>query len=280
MAIKLGTVAPIGFADFPPADWLACLRGLGCTVVQAYRNQQADVTTQEMIDYIAAGGMPCDSLHAIFGEEYDPSACGEEHRRFAVDSYRREADLVITLGGSLVVVHCSTIRREPVPQAERQLRWRQLRKSMAELARHGEQLGVTYTFENLPSYHAIGSDSGELAGVLRELAEPHARMCFDTGHALMVSDPCAAVRAAGDQVRYVHFCDNCGTSDDHEMPTYGALDCDALADALHDIGYDGTMMLEVFHSIDRLNEMIDDGAAERLARVMRRANGGAAGRAE
>jgi sugar phosphate isomerase/epimerase len=273
MAIRLGTVAPIGFSDFPPAEWLACLRRLGCTVVQAYRNQQADVSAQQMIDYIAAGGMPCDSLHGIFGEEYDPSACGEDHRRFAVDCYKREGDLVLTLGGSLVVVHCSTIRREPVPEAERQLRWRQLRKSMVELARHGEQIGVTYTFENLPGYHVIGSDSRELAEVLRELAEPRAKLCFDTGHALMVSDPSEAVRAAGDQVAYVHFCDNCGSSDDHEMPTYGALDCGALADALREIGYGGTMMLEVFHPIDRLKEMIDDGAAERLARVMQRANG-------
>jgi len=277
MAIRLGTVAPIGFPDFPPAEWLACLHRLGCTVVQAYRNQQADVSAPQMMDYIAAGGMPCDSLHGIFGEEYDPSACGEDHRRFAVDSYKREGELVLTLGGSLVVVHCSTIRREPVPEEERRLRWRQLRKSMVELARHGEQIGVTYTFENLPGYHVIGSDCGELAGVLRELGEPRAKMCFDTGHALMVGDPSQAVRAAGDQVAYVHFCDNGGSSDDHEMPTYGALDCGALADALREIGYGGTMMLEVFHPIDRLKEMIDDGAAERLARVLQRANGQAEG---
>jgi len=273
MAIRLGTVAPVGFPDFPPVDWLACFRKLGCTVVQAYRNQQVNVSTREMIDYIAAGGMPCDSLHGVFGEESDPSACGEEHRRAAVDIYKREGDLVLTLGGSLVVVHCSTIRGEPVPQAERRLRWGQLRKSMVELARHGEQIGVTYAFENLPAYHVIGSDAGELAAVLRELNEPAGGMCYDSGHALMVGEPYEALRAAGDQVVYVHLCDNSGVSDDHEMPTYGAIDCDALADALRDIEYGGTMMLEVFHATDRLNEMIDDGLADRLARLMQRANG-------
>ncbi len=276
MAIRLGTVAPIGFLDFPPAEWLACLRRLGCTVVQAYRNQQADLSARQMLDYIAAGGMPCDSLHGIFGEEYDPSACGEDHRRFAVAAYRKEGELVLDLGGSLVVVHCSSIRRDPIPQAERDLRLRQLRKSIEELGRHGEEIGVTYAFENLPAYHPIGSDAVELAGMLRELGAPRTGMCFDTGHALMVGEPHKALRAAGDQVLYVHLCDNSGHSDDHEMPTYGVLDCDALTDALRDIGYGGTMMLEVFHTIDRLNEMIDDGVADRLARMIQRASGQAA----
>jgi D-psicose/D-tagatose/L-ribulose 3-epimerase len=273
MAVKLGTVAPIGFSDFPSSDWLACFRQLGCTVVQAYRNQQADVTASQMVDYISAGGMPCDSLHGVFGEEYDPSACEEDHRRFAVDTYKREGDLVLTLGGNLVVVHCSTIRREPVPEAEKRLRWKQLRTSIVELARHGERIGVTYAFENLPAYHVIGSNVAELAGVLRELGEPYSGMCFDAGHALMVGDPAAAVRAAADQILYVHLCDNSGQSDDHDMPACGKLDCDALADALHEIGYGGTMMLEVFYSVDRLKELIDEGWAERLARIARRANG-------
>jgi len=273
MAIQLGTVAPIGFDDFPPMVWLACLRRLGCTVVQAYRNQRANVSTREMIDYIAAGAMPCDSLHGVFGEEFDPSACAEDHRLFAVDTYKREGDLVLELGGRLVVVHCSTIRREPVPAPERDLRWKQLRKSIVELARHGEALGVTYAFENLPAYHAIGSDAAELAAALREIAQPHAAMCFDTGHALMVGGCCQALRDAAEQVRYVHLSDNNAKSDDHEMPTYGQLDCDAFADAMHEIGYHGTAMLEVFHSVDRLNEMIDDGLAENLAAVLARANG-------
>ena len=273
MAIQLGTVAPIGFPDFASPQWLACLQQLGCTVVQAYRNQEAPVTVGQMRDYIAAGRMPCDSLHGVFGEQFDPSACDEEPRRFAVDTYRKEGELVLQLGGSLVVVHCATIRRQSVPSEERQLRLRQLRKSVAELGVFGRQIGVTYAFENLPGYHAIGYDVAELAGLLGELGAPGTGMCFDTGHALMVGDPAAAIRAAGRQVLYVHFSDNSGKADEHLMPTYGSLDCPAVADALHDIGYHGTVMLEVFHPLDRLQQMIDEGCGERLAAFLKRANG-------
>ena len=273
MAIRLGTVAPIGFDDFPPAEWLACFRDLGCTIVQAYRNQEANVSLEQMRDAIAAGEMPCDSLHGVFGEQYDPCACQESHRRFAVEAYQREGELALELGGHLVVVHCGTIREGPVGPAEQQLRWKQFRTSVAELGRHGERIGVTYAFENLPAYHVIGHDVAELAGVLAELNVPRTGLCFDTGHAMMVGDPAAAVRAAAGRICYVHLSDNAGGSDDHEMPTYGRLDCDAMADAFHEVGYHGTMMLEVFHSVERLKAMADDGCAERLAQIIHRANG-------
>jgi sugar phosphate isomerase/epimerase len=280
MSIQLGTVAPIGFPDFASPQWLACFQKLGCTVVQAYRNQEARVTIDQMHDYIAAGGLPCDSLHGVFGEQFDPSACEEAPRRFAMDSYRKEGELVLRLGGSLVVVHCATIRQQPVPHEEHQLRLRQLRKSVSELGAFGRQIGVTYAFENLPGYHAIGYDVAELAGLLGELGAPGTGMCFDTGHALMVGDPAAAARAAGRQILYVHFSDNSGKADEHLMPTYGSLNCFAVADALHDIGYHGTVMLEVFHPLDRLKQMIDEGCGERLAAILSRANGRGPGPAD
>jgi sugar phosphate isomerase/epimerase len=274
MAVQLGTVAPIGFDDFPPGEWLPCLRALGCTVVQVYRNPDAHVTVRQIHDYVAAGQMPCDSLHGVFGEQYDPSSPDEPARRFAVDAYRAEGHLARELGGSLVVVHCSTIRTGGVSAPERAARIAQLRKSIAELARFGRDLGVRYAFENLPAYHAVGSDVGELAAILRDAGcLDNVGMCFDTGHALMVGDAAAAIRAAGDRIIYVHLSDNSGRADEHEMPTYGALDTDAVALALCDVRYSGTVMLEVFASTDRLKQLLDDGCARRLGRILRLANG-------
>jgi sugar phosphate isomerase/epimerase len=273
MAIELGTVAPIGFDDFPARQWLSCLRRLGCTRVQAYRNQSASVSLEQMRRYIAAGGMPCDSLHGVFGEQYDPSAPQESARHAAVEAFRREGELALELGGPLVVVHCSTVRREGVSAEERRRRVEQLRKSIDELGRFGETLGVRYAFENLPGYHPVGSDVAELAAILEDLAAPNTGLCFDTGHANMVGDAAEALRQTRGQLIYVHFCDNSGRADEHEMPTYGTLDSDALAAALHDVGYSGTAMLEVFHSVEQLEELIADGCADRLARILRIANG-------
>jgi len=273
MSVQLGTVAAIGFNSFPPEQWLGCFRRLGCLVVQVYRNQDADVSVAQMTDAIAAGGMPCDSLHGVFGEQYDPSSPDERARRFAVDTYKAEGELALELNGPLVVVHCSTIRPEGVSDAERRIRWAQLAKSIGELGRFGQRMGVRYAFENLPGYHPIGSDAGELAATLAALAAPSTGMCFDTGHANLVGDAAEALAEAGSQMIYLHFSDNSGVADDHEMPTYGTLDAEAVAGQVHRAGYHGTMMLEVFHSVDRLNRLIDEGCGDRLARLLALANG-------
>jgi sugar phosphate isomerase/epimerase len=273
VAVKLGTVAAIGFAEFEPEQWLACFRALGCTVVQAYRNQTLKVSLAQMREAIASGGMPCDSLHGVFGEEFDPSAPDETVRRYAVNTYKAEGDLALALGGPLVVVHCSTIRRDGVDPQERAVRVKQLKKSIAELGRFGEENDVQYAFENLPNYHPVGWDVGELAGILSELGAPNTGMCFDAGHANMVGDAVASLADAADRMIYLHLSDNSGRSDAHEMPTYGTMDMDAFGRKLYAIGYSGTAMLEVFYSVDKLRKLLDEGCDRRLARIVDLANG-------
>ena len=271
--VKLGTIAVIGFDDSDPQELLRCYRQLGCRVVQAYRSQERHVSLNEMRDAIAAGQMPCDSLHGVFGEQFDPSNPDEESRRFAVDSYKREAELCSALGGKLVVVHCSTVRHGGVSYEESVRRIGQLKKSIAELGAFGVRAGIEYAFENLPGYHAIGSDVGALAGILSETAAVNTGMCFDSGHSNMVGDPVAAVAETDGTMIYAHISDNFGKTDDHEMITCGTIDADALAAAMHSIGYDGTFMLEVFHPADRIAKLIDEGLAERLERIINLANG-------
>ena len=273
MSVRLGTVAPIGFDEFPPGPWLGCMRELGCTTAQVYRNPNAAVSRQDVLDAIAAGGLPCDSLHGIYGEQFDPSSPLESARQFAVDTYRAEGELARSLGGPLVVVHCSTIRREGVPPQERVVRLQQLRKTVLDLGFFGRDIGVRYAFENLPGYHAIGSDVGELADLLKESNAPSVGLCFDSGHANMVGDPATAVKQAAGQIVYVHLNDNAGEADDHLMPTFGRVDMPGLARALHQAGYSGTLMLEVFSSLEDLRRLIGEGCAERLRRIVEVANG-------
>jgi sugar phosphate isomerase/epimerase len=270
--ITLGTIAAIGFADFDPPQWLALYRRLGCRVVQAYRTQEREVSLAEMRDALAAGEMPCDSLHGVFGEQYDPSTPDETQRRWAVDAYRREGELVRQLGGNIVVVHCSTIRREGVPPEERVLRVEQFRRSIAELGAFGQTCGVTYVFENMPAYHAIGADLAELSRIVESAGAPNTGLCFDSGHANMVGDPCAALASAAN-VLYAHINDNDGVADSHDMITCGRIDAPRLARTFRQVGYRGTFMLEVFYRAERLAELLDQGLAERLANLLAIANG-------
>jgi len=252
---------------------LDCYRQLGCEVVQAYRNHHAQVSLARMREVIDASGLPCDSLHGVFGEEFDPSNPDETARRFAVDTYKHEADVCRAVGGHLIVVHCSTIRADGIGADERDERFSQLRRTIEELGRFGESCGVTYAFENLPGYHAIGSDVGELAAMLKNVAAPNTGMCFDTGHANMVGDPAAQIDATDGTMVYCHVSDNSGQADEHEMITFGGIDAEALSRGLHKIAYDGTYMLEVFYPVERLRQLVAEGFADRLAHIIALANG-------
>ncbi len=273
MQVHLGTIAPVGFDDIPPEQYLECLRRLGCTTVQVYRNQQAQVSVRQMLDVVAAGQMQCDSLHGVFGEQFDPSSPLEQARRFAVDIYKAEGELALKLGGPLVVVHCSTIRRAGIPAEDRTVRIDQLKKSIVELGQFGRSIGVKYAFENLPGYHPVGSNVAELAGILKSLAAPNTGLCFDTGHANLTGDPAEIILKTAGQVIYIHYSDNSGQSDDHKMPTFGSIDNDALARSICATGYTGTLMLETFYPIGQLEKLIDEGYADRLAEIIAIANG-------
>jgi len=225
MAVALGTVLPIGFADFQPGELLACYRQLGCRVVQVYRSPDSAVSPERIRAVVEQGGLTCDSLHGLYGEDVDPSAPEEPARRAAVETFK-----------------------------------------------FGAGCGVRYAFENLPAYHPVGWDVAELARLLEQVAAPNTGMCLDTGHAHLVGEAAQAVRDGDGQILYVHFSDNFGREDDHEMPTYGTLPAEAVGRALSEIGYDGVMTLEVFYQPAVLRRLIEQGCAERLAKILEIAN--------
>lgn len=282
MNARLGTVAPVGFADFADPEWLGCMRKLGCTSVQVYRNRigrggdpARPVTTREMLDYVAAGEMPCDSLHGLYGNDLDPSSPDEAARRAAVDTFKSEGDLALELAGPLVVVHCAGITPEgyAVGDEEHAVRMAQLRKSAEELSEFGEKQKVRYALENLPPYHFVGSDTAALANLISDVDSPNVGMCFDVAHANLAGDPIRATAAAVEQTIYVHICDNGGVKDDHLMPTRGQIDWSAFGRALHDGGYGGVLMLEVFPALDELRKFLDEGIKDKLDALLHETNG-------
>ena len=280
MAIQLGTVAPVGFEDFADPQWLECMKEMGCTTVQMYRSRagndlghRGEITVRQMQEYVWQSGLMCDSLHGLYGNDIDPSNPDESLRRAAVRTFQVEGELATQLGGPLVVVHCSGIGATHATGDELAIRTRQLSRSIDELRQHGLAHGIRYAFENLPPYHHIGADVGQLADLLGEAGDDTVGMCFDVAHANLAGDPIAATRRAGKKIIYVHACDNLGKTDDHLMPFTGEIDYLAFAHALRDIEYDGVVMLETFYKLDELKALLDQGITEKLAQFLQIASG-------
>lgn len=280
MAVELGTVAPIGFDDFAPPEWMQYMRELGCSSVQVYRNRNGNdanhfgpVTIGQVREYLASAELPCDSLHAFYGNDLDLSSPDENARLAAIDVMRNEGNLALELGGPLVVVHCSGIFPGSQGLGEQQTRRNQLARSINELGQFGQANSVQYAFENLPPYHAIGYDVADLAEMLRNAKNPFVGMCFDIAHANLAGDPIRAIGEAGDQIIYSHMCDNLGQADDHLMPFLGQIDWPSAALAIREIKYDGVLMLEAFYKVDELRKLIDEGIGEKISEFLAVARG-------
>lgn len=257
---RLAAIAAYGFADLPTARLLRAFVGLGVRSLQFYRNEANPPTPAEALRLAADAGLGFDSIHGVFGPAYDPSSPDEPTRRAAVEAYRREGELALQLTGPAVVVHPS-----PPDTVDSTQRSDALRRTAAELAAMGEKLGVTYLLENLPGTFAAASPR-IVAAVVREIASPHLRMCFDTGHAHMVGDIAADLREAADTISYLHIHDNDARKDDHRIPGDGSIPWDALRPAFAALGPAVPAMLELFQSPDDLTARAATGLPARLYR--------------
>ena len=263
----LSTVAAFGFDEFNPSTLLPLYHELGCTGSQFYRNTDNPPPTSEARRIAQDAGVPFDSIHGVFGPQYDPSSLDDSVRKATIETYRREGDLALELGGPCIVVHPSPHADDPknVTQHHRDQRIDPLRRSMEELAGIGHHLGVTYLFENIPFPAYLGHDPAQLASLIRELNHPNIRMCFDTGHAHMTCSADAAIEGCGDVIAYLHVHDNDSIKDSHQIPGQGTYPWKAARRTMVALPPQVPAMLELFESEQTLQRHINDGLGQKLA---------------
>ena len=125
-----------------------------------------------------------------------------------------------------------------------------------ELCRVAEENGVVICFENMPfkaQYVSLPLPTYEF---IKQINSPYFKMCFDTGHAVMLgSDVGADIRKIGKGViKTLHAHDNDGSADQHICPDRGIIDWDDFCDALNEIEFDGIMNLECRPHREQLTE--------------------------
>jgi sugar phosphate isomerase/epimerase len=93
----------------------------------------------------------------------------------------------------------------------------------------------------LPAH--VGTLSADVRAFVDHLNSPYLGICFDTGHAHVVSDEgvvegtAAAFAALRDRIIAFHLADNSGAKDHHLQPPYGSIDWDAVVPAIQEVGY-------------------------------------------
>ena len=168
----------------------------------------------------------------------------KEIRQQSRDLYRRGLDCFADAGVDLVNVHPD--QRVPLHGLD------QVRKmnadAIAGLVEDGAARGIKIMVENLDRRF---SDVDDLKVIFD--AVPDAGFHLDVGHAnLRLADgdrnrTARLLEAFGGRLSHVHLSDNRGGAEDLHLPLgAGTIDWSGVARQFKDIGYDGTITLEVF----------------------------------
>jgi sugar phosphate isomerase/epimerase len=173
---------------------------------------------------------------------YLPIASGiEEIRRAAVEELRRCVDVFAAVGARWMNVHPD----RHAPMHDRKFFIERNLASLRELLPYASERGVGLMVENLPGDFNTARELGELLDPLPELG-----LHLDIGHAnLQVAESTVEelLSAYGARLRHVHLHDNKGGSADLHLPLgTGTVDLSRAVRALKQLGYDGTITLEVF----------------------------------
>ena len=116
-------------------------------------------------------------------------------------------------------------------------------ESVASAAERCRDVGIRYAIE----FHAF-TYVANIAGFLRladNVGDGDLYALLDPVHLLAAAEiPQIVARMLGHRLTHVHLSDGDGTTNAHFSPGHGKVDWNALAQALREIGYDGSVSLE------------------------------------
>jgi len=197
---------------------------------------------REMARWLDELGLTPVCSHTSAMDLVDISSTDEAVRGFVLAELRAMLPFCAFFKSPVMVVHPGGKLQ---PGEARAGRWDQMRRTVTALLPDLEKHGVRIALENLMT--SLGAVVEELLAVVQELSHPLVGVCLDTGHLNVTKGrPEAAVRAIGPKLFALHVHDNNGLSDQHLPPGDGATDWTGFVSALKDVGYAGSLNLEVF----------------------------------
>jgi sugar phosphate isomerase/epimerase len=186
----------------------------------------------------------------------DPQA-----RAQAIDHFKRMVEVAVELGAGLVNTVAPTpfdlavpritdkhLRQEWGLEVDPRLDWRQNWADYVDLTRRCcaicEDAGIRYALE--PHPYRLMRNAASMLRLIDQVGSPALGMNFDPSHLFPMGEISEmVVYEVGDRVFHTHLSDNDGTSNVHWRPGKGQIDWRAVLQALHGVGYDHVLSIEL-----------------------------------
>lgn len=200
---------------------------------------------EAMQEAIAYAGMHIRYVHTPY--DYPRSREEEDWKRFELASMRC-IEKVPELGADCAAIHPRSFMKPDYDADEEYAEAVRFLRPYVETAhRHSVVLGIEIMRGAGASAPARIRRFGTDTDVLIRLAdELDAGICWDTGHAnISLQQQYKSIHKIGKRLKMVHINDNFAEDDVHLAPFLGRIDWQQTMKALKEIGYSGSMNLEV-----------------------------------
>lgn len=181
----------------------------------------------------------------------NPLSRNRRVRQGALESQKAGIAWAGALGAELAVLHLgSTAVRTQTPSGPASTyfggAWDLARSVLRELAHCAEEAGLALTVENLIGAGDVPTHPDHLLDLLDDPGTAGVGVTVDLSHALLAGwEPADYLRRVAPRVRHVHANDTDGQADRHWPLGEGRLAWRQAVAALREIGFPGTLLLEV-----------------------------------
>lgn len=202
---------------------------------------------RELANWFKSGPVQFHSMHSPMYLSNDSFRSGEQalnivdpdkrHRIEAMDEIKRALEVAETVPFRFLVQHVG--RSNEVYDLRK---FEAALSSIEHLRAFARPLGVNLLVENIPNEL---STPEKLMELIKALHYPDLGVCFDTGHAHIMSTVHQAFGVLQDRIRSTHVHDNQGDRDAHLWPGKGGIDWNQTMQSLRSAPQAPALLLEI-----------------------------------
>ena len=202
---------------------------------------------REIADWFRTSGVPLHSVHAPLYADYEWGRAGappiniastdRAARIEAMDEIKRAIELAEQIPFRFLIQHIGTPN-----ESYNERKFEAAMTSVEHLRAFAKPLGVRVLLENIPNEL---SEPDRLVEFIRTAHFDDVGVCFDTGHAHMMSDVASAFEAVKSHVHSTHIHDNAKDKDSHLWPGAGTINWKETLELLSSAPNRPPMLLEI-----------------------------------
>ncbi|WP_412066478.1 sugar phosphate isomerase/epimerase family protein [Rhizobium sp. SYY.PMSO] len=195
----------------------------------------------EIKSRLNAHGLKCTSVNGRFvGRDRDLSSSDDDIRSAAVSYVRSCLQFASHIGAPVAIIVPTRIGKLS-PETSLAQEWDNVVRSLEEIGRIGQGLGVTAVIECVNRAETYLANRLETAHrLVKDSGSPHVGLMADSFHMnIEENDVHGALRSVAGHLKHVHLADNNRTA-----PGMGHLDLGRFLETLFGIGYRGAIAME------------------------------------